>query len=134
MKKANFIVFVLMISLIMARHAYAQLPKPNIPQITDTLKFIASFAYWFVIFTVLIIMVLKVAYGRLQASTGVPSIASRGYTETWEAVSGLVWTLIILLAAPWIAYIAASALGLPQVPETIVDVMTYIYTHNPLSP
>jgi hypothetical protein len=58
--------------------------------------------------------VVKIIHGRIEASTGISGIASRGHISVYEAFSHLFWFGVALVLLPFFLYFIASAGLLPQ--------------------
>ena len=81
---------------------------------------------------VIVYALFKLLYGRALASTGAPSVASRGYAEKFEALASIVWFAVALIALPFLIYLL-SRIGVlpPWVAQEMASVIREIWNWSP---
>jgi uncharacterized membrane protein YhdT len=106
----------LVLLLALSPVAQAQVWTPTInPQPLEDL--LLSAARWALRLSALFTIgfaIAKLLYGRLQVGSGLPGVVTRGHQEVWEALSGIFWFAVALVALPFALYAIASAGLLPQ--------------------
>ena len=73
---------------------------------------------------ILIFAVVKIIQGRVEVSTGISGIASRGHSTVFEAFSAIFWFGVLLVLLPFLIWIMAET-GL--LPPYVAQLMSEIY-------
>lgn len=104
-------------------------PEINISPIEQfAVKVLALATYLAVIF-IIAYAFIKLLYGRALAGTGAPGVASRGYSEKWEALASIFWLALALVALPWIIWLIAQTGALPRwVADKMGSILQQIWT------
>ena len=105
------------LALLLARTVLAQAetwtPTVNISPIRDLLVSVLKWTTYAAVMFIIAYALLKLLYGRALAGSGAPGVASRGYTEKWEAFASIVWFAVALVLLPFVIYILAKIGVLP---------------------
>jgi hypothetical protein len=107
-------------------------PSIDVKPIRDFAVQVLKWTTYAAVIFVITYAVFKLLYGRALAGSGAPGVASRGYTEKWEAFASLVWFAVALVALPFIIWIVAKV-GLlpPWIANEMANVIKEIWYWSP---
>jgi len=103
-------------------------PQPKVDPVVAWAKKILGLFIWTATILTLLMLIGKWMYGHAVSRTGMPGVATRGFTEIWEALSGFFWLFIALIAPAWIVFFASQANLLPQwLSSQVSDIFTGLW-------
>jgi energy-converting hydrogenase Eha subunit G len=107
-------------------------PEVSVSPLREILVTALKWATYAAVIFIVVYAFMKLLYGRALAGSGAPGVASRGYSEKWEAFAGLVWFAVALVLFPFIIYIVAR-MGLlpPWVATEMSNVIKEIWYWSP---
>jgi hypothetical protein len=113
-------------ALVLAALAYAQVWTPPISPrpIEDMMVRVGVWAVRIGAILILIFAIVKIVQGRIEVSTGISGIASRGHSTVFEAFSAIFWFGVLLVLLPFLIWIMAEV-GL--LPPYVAQLMSEIY-------